>query len=150
MNAEKLKLLARDLSIEYPRSPRETLAGYVIAARTLDKCRAHLNGTLGEYKFGCFLDSHFFTFAEIDGNQFRDFVATGATDEEVAGWIQLHARKRPRAEVIQWNNRMREMRVGELPAERQEFLEDYIAQFVPKGRPVYRWFDVYDLEEKRL
>jgi hypothetical protein len=150
MNAEKLKLLAKDLTQSYPRSPRETLGGYVIAARTLDKCRASLNGTLGEYKFGCMLDSQFFTFAEIDENQFRDFVATGAKDEEVAEWIQRQARMRPRAEIIQWNNRMREMRVGELPADRQEFLEDYIAKFVPNGRVVYRWFDVYDLEEGRL
>ena len=35
MNAEKLKLLAPDLTKSYPRSPRETLAGYVIAARML-------------------------------------------------------------------------------------------------------------------
>lgn len=35
-----LKLLAKDLTKDDPRSPRETLAGYVIAARTLDKCRA--------------------------------------------------------------------------------------------------------------
>ena len=29
--------LAKDLTKDYPRSPRETLCGYVIAARTLDK-----------------------------------------------------------------------------------------------------------------
>jgi len=32
----------------------------------------------------------------------------------------------------------------------QVFMEDYIAEFVPKGRVVYHWFDVYDLEEKRI
>lgn len=150
MNAEKLRHLAKDLTQTHPRSPREMLGGYVIAARTLDKCRASLNGTLGEYKSGCFLDSHFFGFAEIDASQFRDFVATGATDEEMAEWIQQHARKRTRAEITQWNNRMRELRVSELPPDRQEFLEDYIAQFVPKGRVVRCWFDVYDLEEGRF
>jgi hypothetical protein len=35
------------------------LGGYVIAARTLDKCRASLNDTLGEYKFDCTLDRRF-------------------------------------------------------------------------------------------
>jgi len=45
------KLPAKDLTKEYPRSPRETLAGYLIAARTLDKCRAVLAGTAGEYHF---------------------------------------------------------------------------------------------------
>ena len=40
--SQKLKLLALDLTKPkiFPRSPRETLGGYVLAGRTLDKCRA--------------------------------------------------------------------------------------------------------------
>lgn len=147
---ERLKLLAKDLTREYPRSPREILAGYVIAARTLDKCRASLNGTLGEYKFDCTLDRQFFSFAGVEANSFRDFVATGASDAEVAEWIPQHAQARPHLEIIKWNNRMRELRISELPDANQEFLEDYIGQYVPRHRPVYCWFDVYDLEEERL
>jgi hypothetical protein len=43
-NLEKVKLLARDLrnGKEFPRSPREALAGYVLTARAVDKCRAVL------------------------------------------------------------------------------------------------------------
>jgi hypothetical protein len=43
-NLEKVKLLACDLrhGKEFPRSPRATLGGYVLAARALDKCRAVL------------------------------------------------------------------------------------------------------------
>ena len=44
MNAEKLKPLARDLRKTPPRSPRETLGGFVIAARMLDKARADVLG----------------------------------------------------------------------------------------------------------
>jgi hypothetical protein len=29
-------------------------------------------------------------------------------------------------------------------------LESYIPENVPKHRPVYVWFDVFDLEEERL
>ena len=65
MNAEKLKLLAKDLTKEFPRSPRETLAGYVLAARCLDKCRAILNNSAGEFHFNCPLDQRFLGFAEI-------------------------------------------------------------------------------------
>jgi adenosyl cobinamide kinase/adenosyl cobinamide phosphate guanylyltransferase len=43
-------------------------------------------------------------FAEIDHDAFRLFVATGATDDEVAAWIGEHAKKRSSAEVIVWNN----------------------------------------------
>ena len=71
----------------YPRSPRETLGHYVIAARTLDKCRAALAGTLGDYKFDCPLDNFFFDFAGLSAESFREFVASGADDEAVAAWI---------------------------------------------------------------
>ena len=151
-NIESVKLLAPDLrdGKEYPRSPRETLAGYVLAARALDKCRAVLAGTQGEYHSNCPLDKRWLKFAEIEYDEFKAFVATGATDDEVAAWITEHARKRPRTEIIAWNNRERDLRLSDLPPETQEYLEDYIPKFVPRNRPVYRWFDVYDLEEERL
>ena len=49
-NPEKVKLLARDLrgGKHFPRSPRATLAGYVLAARAIDKCRAVLLGWEGD------------------------------------------------------------------------------------------------------
>lgn len=150
MNIEKLKLLAKDLTKEYPRSPREMLAGYVLAARMLDKCRAELAGTAGEYHFNCPLDNQFLGFAGIDAEQFKTFVGTGATDAEVAKWIEEHSKVKERAEIIAWNNKLRYTRPCDLSAELQEFLEGYIPQFVPKNRPVYVWFDVYDLEEERI
>ena len=133
----------------FPRSPRETLGGYVIAARTLDKCRASLAGKLGEYKFDCPLDNFFFGFTEIAADSFREFVSTGADDDLVAQWIETNARPRERRDIIQWNNDMRAKRICELPIELQEFLEGYIPQFLPSSRPVYVWFDVYDIEEER-
>ena len=133
----------------FPRSPRETLGGYVIAARTLDKCRASIAGKLGEYKFDCPLDNFFFGFTEITADSFREFVSTGADDDSVAEWIETNARPRERREIIQGNNDMRATRICDLPVELQEFLEGYIPQFLPSSRPVYVWFDVYDIEEER-
>ncbi len=150
MNPEKLKHLALDLTKAFPRSPRETLAGYVIAARVLDKCRAELAGTAGEYHFDCPLDNQFLGFAGIPAAAFKDFVATGATDAEVAAWIGQHSKIKEPREVIAWNNKLRGTRLCDMPIELQEFLEGYIPEFIPKNRPVYVWFDVYDLEEKRM
>ena len=148
----KVKLLARDLraGTQYPRSPRETLGGYVLAARALDKCRASLAGWQGEYHANCPLDQIWLKFAEINFDDFKSFVATGATDDEVATWIGKQAKSRPRSEIIVWNNRQRDMRLSDLPVETQEFMEDYIAEYLPRNCPVYHWFDVYDLEEERL
>ena len=147
---EKIKLLAKDLTRDFPRSPRETLAGYVIAARAVDKCRAVLAGTAGEYHSGCPVDAMFLEFAGIGYDQFKAFVATGATDADIAEWIQKTAKPRPRLEVIQWNNDLRGKRLGELPPAIQEYLEDYIPKYVPRNRPVYVFFDVYDIEEQRI
>lgn len=147
---ENLKTLASDLTKTYPRSPRETLGSYVVAARTLDKCRAVLAGTNGEYHFDCPLDRQFLEFTGINADAFKDFVATGATDEEVAAWISQHSRIKEQSEVVKWNNKMRHTRPCDMTVELQIFLEGYIPQFLPKGRPVYVWFDVYDIEEKRL
>jgi hypothetical protein len=148
--SDTLKALAKDLTKDFPRSPRETLGGYVLAARALDKCRATLNGTHGEYNYDCPLDKIFFEFAGISPEDFRNFVATGATDEEVAEWIEQHAQPREKVEIVKWNNGLRYRTIRELPDNVQLYMEDYIEKHIPKGKVIYHYFDVLDIEEKRL
>jgi hypothetical protein len=149
---EALRRQALDLRTTYPRSPRETLAGYVIAARIVDKARAAVLGLLGEYHYGRpdALDAVFFEFTGITHEALKAFVATGADDEAVAAWITAQAAPRERIEIVKWNNRWRDLRLSEAPDSAQEFMEDYIPRHLPKHRPVYVWFDIYDLEEGRL
>lgn len=141
---------ALDLTTAFPASPREVLGGYVIAKRTLDKCRAALAGTNGEYHFDCPLDNFFLDFVEISAEDFKKQVSTGASDEEMARWIEENAKERERREVIAWNNVMRCKRLCDMPIELQEFLEGYIPQYIPAGKIVRVWFDVYDIEEGRI
>jgi hypothetical protein len=152
LNSEKLAALAKDLTKDYPRSPRELLAGYIIGMRTLDKCRASLNNSLGEYHFDCPVDNMFFGFTGITADEFKDVVATGASDEEVAEWVQQHAKPRERIEIIKWNNDLRYKRLSEMDDHTQEYMEDYIPQFVPKHlqHHIDYFFDIYDAEEKRM
>jgi hypothetical protein len=42
-----------DLRTQFPRSPRERVAGVAMFARTIDKARAQLAGTLGEFIYDC-------------------------------------------------------------------------------------------------
>ena len=149
-NVDKLNALALDLSKDFPRSPRETLAGYVVAARALDKCRAVIAGTDGGYLYNCPLDQLFFQFTGIDAEAFRAFVATGGDDSEVAAWIRERAQPRERIEIVRWNNGLRDKRISELPDALQLYLEDYVPTILKPGKNVYVWFDVYDLEEGRL
>ena len=148
---DKVKRYAKDLRNNYPRSPREKLGGYVIAARCVDKCRAFLLGVNGEYNYWpCSLASQWFAFTGITPDQFKEVVATGASDEEIGEWIVSHSQVKNADDVLKWNNKLRDMRLSEMSLQAQQYLEEYIPKVVPKHRPVYVWFDVYDLEEKRL
>ena len=151
MNKEKLQSLAKDLTKEPPRSPRTRLGGFVILARCLDKCRSFLLGINGEYNFWpCSLCSQLEEFSGVDHEDFKDFVTTGVTDEEVADWFRKKSKVQSEIEIIRWDNKMRDMRISEMDDEAQEYLESYIPKYVPKHRPVYVWFDMYELEEGRL
>jgi hypothetical protein len=149
---ENVKKLAPDLTKDFPHSPHAMLAGYVLAKRAVDKCRATLAGKAGEYHFDCPLDNLFLGFAGIKGTDLGEFVATGADDAAVAKWIEEHATKRPRIEVIKWNNDLRYKRISEIPDKMQEFMEDYIPKNVPPEviHHVRYFFDIFDAEEKRF
>lgn len=148
MNKEKLQSIARDLTKNPPRSPRETLGGFVIAARMLDKARADVLGTNGEYNFyPCGLGAFFWKFTGLDAEKFKEFAATGASDEEVDVWIRENATEKDPKAVIKWNNEMRGLRLQDLPEQVQEYFEEYIPQFCHPPSKVKFFFDVYDVEE---
>ena len=150
MNKEKLISLTKDLSKEHPCSPRVVLGGFVILARCLDKCRSFLMGLNGEYNYWpCSLCEELEAFTGINHEEFKDYVATGASDEDVAEWVKTQSKAKNKMDITRWNNKMRDMRISEMSDQAQEFLESYIPENVPQHRPVYVWFDVFDLEEGR-
>jgi len=149
---EDLSDLALDLTQEYPRSPRALFAGYVIAGRMLDKCRALLNDTAGEYDYNCGIDRLFLEFAGIDADAFKDFVATGATDEEVADWIHAKAKKHSPAEIAVWNFTLKCRRISELSPDHQARVQTYLLEHVKpeiQEKVIFN-FDLLDAEEGRL
>ncbi|MBO9540464.1 DUF5069 domain-containing protein [bacterium] len=152
MNLDQVKRLAKDLRTDFPRSPAEPLADYAIAARALDKCRAEIAGWQGEYHYDCPLSRLFLDFAGISAEAFKAFVATGASDDEVADWIQEVAVKRDRIDIVRWSNGWREKRLSELDDRLVLHMEDYVQENLPpqSWQRIYRWFDIYDIEEKRI
>ena len=90
-NIEKVKALARDLRTEAPRPANEELGGFQMAARCLDKCRATIVGWQGDFKYNCHMDQEFLQEAGLDAGEFKDYVGSGATDEEVSEWIEQHS-----------------------------------------------------------
>lgn len=95
---------ARDLTKEPPRSPNELLGGYKILARMIDKCRATINGTNGEYNFDCPVDKRLITFKEFDSDAFKAFVAEGHSDEEIVQWVNEHGQPKTQEEIDVWSD----------------------------------------------
>lgn len=100
---ERIQALAPDLTRIAPRSARAPLGPYrALAARAVDKCRAELAGRAGSYHYNCPLDRAFFDFAGIDAAKFKHFVATGASDGEIVGWIAENSRVHDSKRVAKW------------------------------------------------
>ena len=53
-----------------------------------------------------------------------------------------------RQAIIEWNNTMQDLRLSEM-APAVKSIWKTIFRYVPSHRPVYTYFDVYDLEEQR-
>lgn len=98
---------AKDLTKEAPRSPYDQINGFAILARTIDKCRAFIAGTVGEYHFDCPLDKALFSFKGINASSFKDFVETGANDEEIGKWVFDNGTSKTPEEIKAWSEAFR-------------------------------------------
>ena len=112
---------ARDLSKVAPRSPRLRVGGYAILARMADKGRATLNGTAGGYHFNCPVDNMLFGFKGVTGEQVRPLLASGATDEQIAAWLDKNGTPKTPAEVKAWSDSVEADRPYEDPGHKEWF-----------------------------
>lgn len=139
---------APDLRKGYPRSPNASLGHFVILPRIIDKCRATIAGTNGEYNFNCPLDQRFFDFAGVDADAFKEQVAAGKNDEELLAWIQAHSRKPSETEIKAWSYRARWGRPeGD---EATAFFETLRQACAPENYMLETWFQLLDTEEGRF
>jgi hypothetical protein len=114
----------RDLTKQAPRSPRERLAGFVIATRAIDKCRASAAGMQGEYHFDCPLDNMLFHFKDITGAQFKTAVEASANDEEIGVWLLAHGKAKTPAEIKKWSDEMAAASMMSNPEKRGYFIDN--------------------------
>lgn len=91
-NLEAVKKLAMDLRREEPRDPSEKLGGFEKAARCVDKCRATIVGQQGDFIYGCPMDRSFLNAAGLGVEEFKQYVATGVTDEQIDKFIREKAK----------------------------------------------------------
>lgn len=135
-----------DLRKHYPRSPREKLGPYVHLPRMLDKCRATLSGTQGEYIYPCPMDQRLLDFAGITAEQFTAAVKT-RTDEEVMTWFRQTAKPHSAAEIEAWNDMF--LMSGPDTPEKQDYFTQLRNAIDPSRTDITSWADLLDLEEGR-
>lgn len=92
--------------IIYPRSPRETMCGWMHLPRYIDKIRLHLAGRLHpDYQpnFGKGFDAQWLKATGLTHDEFIEVVKISITDGEVCDWVlknvkRSEAEKRAHAE----------------------------------------------------
>lgn len=136
-----------DLTKQAPRSVRCRLGGYVILPRILDKCRAELAGTSGEYHYNCPMDQHFFNFVGIDHEALKAEVATGKGDWDIIQWITTNAKiQRGPWEAAQWSQ-YHLSRGPDSDPETSGYFYSLIKTHTTTREDISTWADVLDLDD---
>jgi hypothetical protein len=115
--------------------------------RLLDKGRATLAGTNGEYHYNCPLDQHFFRFTGIDPRKLLAELKKGKGDGEILQWIQAHARpQRSPWEIQQWSD-YHDRRGPDSDAETLAYFAESVARLSKTREDVKTWADLLDLDD---
>ena len=137
-----------DLRTHYPRSVRDLVGGYVHLGRMIDKCRAALTHTLGEYIYPCPMDQRLLDFAGISAEEFMDAVRSRHTDAEVAEWFRTAAKIHTEAELAAWNDMM--LARGPDTPEKWAYFTAQRDAIDPNRTDLTSWADLLDLDERRV
>lgn len=137
-----------DLRKNVPRSMRFQLADYAHLARMIDKCRAVLAGTEGEYIYPCPIDDRLLEFAGITSEQFTAAVKANPTDEGVVTWFERKAKPHQPTELDEWNQTL--LTRGPSSSESAARFKKYLAAIDPSRTDITAWSDLQDLEEGRV
>ena len=138
---------APDLTQRPPRSPRVRLGGYVILARIIDKARAELAGTAGEYVYNNPLDHHWFRFTGIDHEALKAEIAKGEGDGEILAWIAGNAAVKNQAwEIQQWSAYQNE-RGPDGDIQTLKFFTSRVEPLSNDRSDITTWFDYLDLDD---
>lgn len=92
-----------NLALAQPRSRRATIAGLAMAARTADKARAAVVGTLGNFKYDCSMDNKLIAFAGIDASEYLAAVTSSADDSGAEALLVSNIAGKSDDEVAAYN-----------------------------------------------
>jgi Domain of unknown function (DUF5069) len=138
--------------IIYPRSPRETMAGWIYLPRYIDKIRLHLAGRLHpDYQpyFGKGFDGMWLTAAGVTHEQMIEVVENSITDGDVCDWVRQNVEAAPAAKAAHRETMLNRPSPDDTAG--QERLQQRKAEAGIAGRDDVKTFvDMIDADEKRL
>ena len=137
-----------DLTKEYPRSGREKIAGLMMIGRSVDKARAQLAGTLGEYIYDCPMDRRVFDFLGTDAEEVAAAVRQADDDGQVADFVRAKLADKTSAAVESWNAAFMAI---EPDLSRPAYADAVAAvqRRAPHRTDITHWVDLIDVEEGR-
>jgi hypothetical protein len=136
------------------RSPRETLGGYVILPRLIDKVRSHAKGALPPEYFPQLLggegtlDWRFLTFTGLDRETLRAAIIAAPDDAAVLAWVERHATAHTTSEKRAWAESIAAYRPDPERAQRRAQRYPEVAARFDVG--AISLFDLIDLDERRI
>jgi hypothetical protein len=117
------------------------LGGIYFLARTIDKTRAKIQGTLGPYKIQPGISGYVFEWLGLTEDQFTDVVRNAKTDDDVVQWLHANTDREKYAGLNDMlvNRRIRddEHRAQVLPA--YPILTD--------RTDLWNWFEIFELDD---
>jgi hypothetical protein len=138
---------AKDLNREAPRSPRQRLGSYALMARMIDKGRATIAGTAGEYHFDCPVDNMLFSFKGVKGDEVREVLESGTSDLEILEWFNAHGTPKTEAEIKAWSAQVEAANPSSDPQKREWFVGECKRLGLDPGRTTL--FDYLDEDDKQ-
>lgn len=137
---------APNLALHPPRSPHVRLGGLVVLPRILDKARAHLAGTTGEYKWNNPLDQRLLTFLGLSADDFLAAVQTGRSDTAMLEWIGANQKKPREAwEIAAWSHWLQNLAPGD--AKRHGMFAELITTHCPARDDIRTLLERLDLDD---
>jgi hypothetical protein len=116
-------------------------------ARTIDKARAALAGTLGDYIYDCPMDRQLFATLGVDGAVFLEAVRGASDDDAVVARLGAHM-SMPSGGVIAIHNAAIERWAPKSDKGRAHFLASR-DRLPPGFADIATWTDLIDAEEGR-
>lgn len=136
----------------YPRSPRETMAGWMHLPRYVDKIRLHLAGRLhADYQpnFGKGFDGMWCEAAGVNHGQMIEVVRQSVTDGQVCDWVRQQVARSDEQKAAHARD-MLNRPAPDNAAAQERLAQRKVAVGIGHRDDIKTFVDLIDADEKRI